>query len=265
VTEDTLFTDDLTPEFLADHLRTRRMGRPFQFLPICASTNDVVRAAAISGAEEGLLVVADCQTAGRGRQKRVWHSPPGQNLYLSLLLRPRLRPQQAAPLTLLTGAALAQALARVGVAPRLRWPNDLLLPAEGRWRKAAGILMEMACEGQSVRHIVVGVGVNVNGREFPIELAERATSLLLATGRPFHRAQILVDFLSAFEIGYDDFLLHGATRALAEWRRYAAFKQTAPIVRGGIEGLAIDVDESGALLVRDAAGAIHRLTSGEFP
>jgi BirA family transcriptional regulator, biotin operon repressor / biotin---[acetyl-CoA-carboxylase] ligase len=256
--------EDLSPEQLATHLRTRRMGRTFQFLPLCDSTNDVVRAAATGGADEGLLVAADSQTAGRGRQKRVWHSPPGMNLYFSLLLRPRIEVRQAAPLTLLAGAALAQSLARAGVVPRLRWPNDLLLPVEGQMRKAAGFLMEMASEGQNIRHIVLGVGVNVNGADFPPELAMRATSLFLAAGQRFHRGQVLAGFLAAFEPVYDDFLTGGPSRGLAEWRRYADLRHAPPIVRDGIEGLATDVDETGALLVRDTSGQIHRLTSGEI-
>lgn len=255
---------DLAPEEVASRLKTQRMGRAYRFLSVCDSTNNVVRALAMDGASEGLLVVADSQTAGRGRQQHVWHSPPGQNLYLSLLLRPTLEARHAAPLTLLAGAALAQALARAGAAPRLRWPNDLLLPIEGQMRKAAGILMEMASEGQSIRHIVLGVGVNVNGEAFPAELAARATSLALAAGQGFHRGQILADFLASFETIYDGFLAEGPSQGLAEWRRYADLKHAPRIVRDGVEGFAVDVDEAGALLVRDGRGQVHRLTSGEI-
>lgn len=255
---------DLAPEKVAERLETQRLGRSYQLLPVCESTSDVVRAAALGGAAEGLLVVADAQTAGRGRQQRVWHSPPGQNLYFSLLLRPRIQARLAAPLTLLAGAALAQALARAGAVPRLRWPNDLLLPVDGQMRKAAGILMEMASEGQAIRHIVLGVGVNVNSREFPPELAVRATSLYLAAGQRLARSQILADFLSAFEPLYDDCLLHGPARGLSEWRRYAGLKHAPRIVRDGVDGFAMDVDESGALLIRDGSGQVHRLTSGEI-
>jgi BirA family biotin operon repressor/biotin-[acetyl-CoA-carboxylase] ligase len=167
-------------------------------------------------------------------------------------------------LTLLAGAALAQALARAGAVPRLRWPNDLLLPVDGQMRKAAGILMEMTSEGQNIRHIVLGVGVNVNSQDFPPELAGRATSLYLAAGQRFSRGQILANFLAAFESVYDDFLAHGPARGLNEWRRYADLKHAPPIVRDGVDGFAMDVDEGGALLVRDASGQIHRLTSGEI-
>ena len=203
--------------------------------------------------------------AGRGRLRRSWHSPPGQNLYLSLLLRPAMPARHAAPLTLLAGAALARTLAEAGLAPRLHWPNDLLFPAAGGFRKAAGILTEMATDGERVRYIVLGVGLNVNGLEFPPDLAERATSLRMACGRAFDRAQLLVDFSAVFESIYDDFLARGPAAGLAGWRRYADLGRTCRIDQDGarVEGIATDIDESGALLVRDEAGCVHRMISGE--
>ena len=258
-------TGHLAPELVLPLLRTQRLGRAYEFLSACASTNDVVRSRAATGAAEGLLVVAESQSAGRGRMGRSWHSPPGQNLYLSLLLRPALPARHATPLTLLAGASLARTLANAGAAPRLRWPNDLLLPAAGEFRKAAGILTEMATNGEGVRHIVLGVGLNVNGLDFPSALAERATSLRMACGRAFDRAQVLVDFLAAFENVYDDFLARGPASGLVEWRRYADLGRVCRIDRDGtkVEGVATDIDDSGALLVRDDAGCVHRLISGD--
>lgn len=258
-------TSDLAPEAVLHLLETRRLGRDYEFLSACTSTNDVVRGRAAEGAAEGLLVVADSQTAGRGRLGRAWHSPPGQDLYLSLLLRPALPARHAAPLTLLAGAALARTLAKAGATPRLRWPNDLLVPAAGGLRKTAGILTEMATDGEAVRHIVVGVGLNVNGLAFPPELAERATSLRMAHGRAFDRVRLLVDFLAAFEPIYDDFLTRGPALGLVQWRRYADLGRVCRINRDGarVEGIATDIDDDGALLVRDEAGRVHRLISGE--
>lgn len=256
---------DLAPEAVLRRLGTRRLGRAYEFLAACASTNDVVRSRAAAGAAEGLLVVADSQTAGRGRLGRSWHSPPGQNLYLSLLLRPALPTRRASPLTLLAGAALAHTLAQAGATPRLRWPNDLLVPAAGGLRKVAGILTEMASDGERVRHIVLGVGLNVNGLEFPPDLAERATSLRMTLGRACHRAQLLADFLAAFEPLYDDFLARGPASGLQEWRRHADLGRVCRIDCDGtkIEGIATDIDKDGALLVRDDTGQVRRLISGE--
>ena len=256
---------DLAPGAVLQVLGTRRMGRAYEFFSTCTSTNDVARSRAAAGAAEGLAIVADSQTAGRGRLGRSWHSPPGQNLYLSLLLRPALPARQAAPLTLLAGAALARALTEAGATPRLRWPNDLLVPAAGEFRKAAGILTEMATDGEQVRHIVLGVGLNVNGQEFPPDLAERATSLRMALGRAFDRVRLLVDFLAAFEATYDDFLTRGPASGLVQWRRYADLGRVCRIDRDGarVEGIATDIDDDGALLVRDDAGRVHRMISGE--
>jgi BirA family biotin operon repressor/biotin-[acetyl-CoA-carboxylase] ligase len=257
--------NDLAPEAVLRRLGTRGLGRDYEFLASCASTNDLVRSRAAAGAAEGLLVVADSQTAGRGRLGRSWHSPPGQNLYLSLLLRPALPARLATPLTLLAGAALAQTLAEAGATPRLRWPNDLLVPVAGGLRKVAGILTEMACDSERVRHIVLGVGLNVNSLEFPPDLAERATSLRLALDRACDRAKLLVDFLTTFESIYDDFLAHGPASGLQAWRRHADLGRVCRIDRDGarVEGIATDIDDDGALLVRDDAGRVHRVISGE--
>jgi BirA family transcriptional regulator, biotin operon repressor / biotin---[acetyl-CoA-carboxylase] ligase len=265
VNQDPSAAGDLAPGAVLQRLRTRRLGRAYEFLAACASTNDVVRSRAVAGAAEGLLIVADSQTAGRGRLGRLWHSPPGQNLYLSLLLRPALPARQVAPLTLLAGAALARALAAAGAAPRLRWPNDLLVPAADELRKAAGILTEMATNGEGVRHVALGVGLNVNSQGFPPELAQRATSLRMAFGRAFDRAQLLIDFLAAFEASYDDFLARGPASGLADWRRHADLGRVCRIGQDGtkVEGVATDIDDSGALLVRDDAGRVHRVISGE--
>jgi BirA family biotin operon repressor/biotin-[acetyl-CoA-carboxylase] ligase len=258
---------DLDPARLAAALHTRRFGRRYHLLNSCASTNDEVAKLARQGdAEEGLVVVADAQTGGRGRLGRTWHSPAGQNLYLSLLLRPTMPPWMVPPLTLLVGAALAETLAGLGTAPRLKWPNDVLLPTPAGPRKVAGILTEMASERDRVRHVVVGVGLNVNVEAFPTELAERATSLRLATGQPFDRGALLAAFLDALEPAYDEFLIAGPRAAITRWRRHADLGRRCRIERDGavIEGVTVDVDDEGTLHVRDDAGRVHRVLSGEL-
>lgn len=258
--------DDLTPERVLGSLHTARLGRSYQFLASCASTNDEIRARAAQGAAEGLVVAADTQTGGRGRLGRSWHSPPGQNLYFSLLLRPALAARAAAPITLLAGAALARSLAGLGAQPRLKWPNDLLLPDGTHVRKAAGILTEMATEGDRVRHIVLGVGLNVKQAVFPPELCERATSLARSMGTAGDRGLHLSRFLEEFEAIYDAFTAGGPARGLEMWREFAALPQHCRVrhEEQHIEGDAMDVDEAGALLVRSRDGRIHRVISGEL-
>lgn len=259
-------TEDLDPPRLAALLHTRRLGRDCHLLATCASTNDEAAARAREGAEEGLLVVADSQSGGRGRLGRTWHSPPGENLYLSLLLRPAMPPWMVPPLTLLVGGVAADVLAAAGVPARLKWPNDVLLPVAGHLRKVAGILTEMASERDRVRHVVVGVGLNVNAGAFPPELAERATSLLLATGRPFDRGTLLAALLDGLEPAYEQFVAEGPRLALERWRKHADLGRRCRIERDGavIEGIAEDVDAEGTLLVRDDGGRIHRVLSGEI-
>jgi BirA family transcriptional regulator, biotin operon repressor / biotin---[acetyl-CoA-carboxylase] ligase len=256
-------TRDLSPEAVLPQLTTRRLGRDYVFLPSCGSTSDEVAARAKNDAQEGLLVVANAQTNGRGRRGRTWHSPVGENLYCSLLLRPALPARRAAPLTLLAGVALARALATLDFAPRLKWPNDLLLDTGAGLRKAAGLLADMASEGDRVRHLVLGLGVNVNARDFPEPLEHLATSLRLVRGLPVDRGRLLAGFLNAFEPIYDDFLLGKA--ALDEWRRYAVLGQACWVDgnAGRIEGIASDVDDAGALLLRTASGETVAVHAGE--
>jgi BirA family biotin operon repressor/biotin-[acetyl-CoA-carboxylase] ligase len=126
-----LSADELDPHRLTGGLHTGRLGRGYLLLDACASTNDEVATAARAGAEEGLVVVAETQSGGRGRLGRTWHSPPGQNLYFSLLLRPAMPPWMVPPLTLLVGGVAAEVLAAAGAPARLKWPNDVLLPTPG--------------------------------------------------------------------------------------------------------------------------------------
>jgi len=255
---------DLSPAELGPLLTTARLGRAFVLLPSCGSTNDEVAARAATS-PEGFLLAADEQTGGRGRRGRGWHSPAGENLYASLLLRPTLPARDVAPLTLVAGVALARALVSLGFAPRLKWPNDVLLESAGGARKVAGLLAEMASDGERVRRVILGVGVNVNGTAFPGLLAATATSLRLAGKGPLARATVLAAFVNALEPLYDEWLVSGPAAALDEWRRQAVLGQRCWVDRGHerIEGVATGVDEAGALLVRTDAGEQAAVHAGE--
>jgi BirA family transcriptional regulator, biotin operon repressor / biotin---[acetyl-CoA-carboxylase] ligase len=255
----------LDPSALLATMPTCRLGRPLVCLPSCASTNDEMAARAMAGAEEGTLIVAEEQTSGRGRRGRVWHSPASENLTFSLLLRPALPARQATPLTLLAGAALATSLVGLGFSPRLKWPNDVLLDTPDGLRKVAGILTEMASEGDRVRHVVLGVGINVNSETFPGELVTRATSLFLARGQRVDRGEVLAAFVRDFEPIYADFVAHGPSAGLATWNRHALLGQACSIDRDGkrIEGMAKNVDQSGALMIRIASGDVISVHAGE--
>ncbi|HEY2732240.1 MAG TPA: biotin--[acetyl-CoA-carboxylase] ligase [Polyangia bacterium] len=261
-----VFTEAPTPEHLAARLGTRWLGRAYEWHASCASTNDLAASRARTGAPEGLVVATEEQTAGRGRLGRAWHSPAGANLYLSILLRPARPAAQIPPLTLLAGAAVARALARLGLAPRLKWPNDVQLVVAGAARKVAGLLTEMSSEGARVGHVVVGLGLNVNAAVFPTELAERATSLRLAAGRAFDRAAVLATVLEAFEPLYDAYCARGAAVASEAWQPFASLGERCRVSAPGapLEGVALGIDADGALRLRDDAGRIHRVLSGEI-
>jgi BirA family biotin operon repressor/biotin-[acetyl-CoA-carboxylase] ligase len=180
----------------------------------------------------------------------------------SLRLRPRRSAAEIPPLTLLAGAAVARAVAPLGVSPHLKWPNDVQLVSDGRRRKLAGVLTEMVSAGSRVEHVVVGIGINANATAFPAELADRATSLRLATGQPIDRARLLAGVLDAFEPLYDDFEAHGPAVAVAAFTEYAALPQRCRI-DDRLQGVALGVDPDGALRLRDDAGQIHRVISVE--
>ena len=172
--------DKLLPEEVLQGLKTRVFTGPVHHFETLDSTNDLAKELAVQGAPEGTVVVAEAQTGGRGRLGREWDSPPGVGLYVSLVLRPMLPPMELPQITLTTAVAVVRAVRRVaGVAPGIKWPNDLLLNG----KKLGGILTEMETESDRIRHVVVGLGLNVNNPGFPPELAATATSLTLTAGR----------------------------------------------------------------------------------
>jgi BirA family biotin operon repressor/biotin-[acetyl-CoA-carboxylase] ligase len=256
--------DKLLPEEVLDGLKTRRFTGPVHHFETLDSTNDLAKDLATRGAPEGTVVVAEAQTGGRGRLGREWDSPPGVGLYVSLVLRPMLPPLELPQITLTTAVAVVRAVRRAApVTPGIKWPNDLLVNG----KKLGGILTEMETESDRIRHVVVGLGLNVNNPEFPPELAARATSLTLATGGSFSRVKLLQAWLEEFEALYDRFLNQGFTEILAEWKASAVTLGKMVTVRQGpreISGQALDVAPDGALLLRTASGEIIRVTSGEI-
>jgi BirA family biotin operon repressor/biotin-[acetyl-CoA-carboxylase] ligase len=255
---------------LAARLQTRWLGRAFEWHASCGSTNDLAAERARAGAPAGLVIVADAQTSGRGRLGRSWHSPADENLYLSIVLRPARPSSEIPPLTLLAGAAVARALETFGLTPRLKWPNDIELVDEtGRRRKVCGVLTEMASAGGSALHVVVGIGINANAIDFPPEIAERATSLRRALGRPVDRVELLAALLDAFEPLCEAFDRRGPAAAVEAFEAHAAFPAPCRVTVPGRpaerqEGIALGVEPDGALRLQDETGQIHRVISGEL-
>lgn len=255
--------DLLDADVVMPLLGTRWLGRDWRWHERTDSTNDDAKAAAEARAPHGTVVVAEAQDRGRGRLGRVWHSPPGENLCFSAVLRPDLAPAAAPPVTLAAGVAVAEAVEEAGVAgASLKWPNDVRVGG----RKLAGILTEMAAEADRVRYLVVGAGVNVNTTRFPDEIAAIATSLRIALGRKVDRPEFCAALCARLEAWLDRFFTEGAAPVIAAFRRRAELPRAVRVDtgRGFVEGQAEDVDDSGALLVRTASGAVERVTSGEI-
>ena len=247
--------DRLTPLELRPLLNTHDVGRELYCYEELGSTNDRARELAEEGAEHGTVVVAETQTAGRGRRGRPWVSPPGKNLYLSVVLRPELAPVQASELTLVASLAVCDALRQAGVDAGIKWPNDLV--ASGK--KIAGILTELAAEPERVHWVVVGVGVNVNARaeDFPEELRREATSVLLERGAPAPRALFAAACLTALEGWVDRHADEGFGVVRDAWRERSVTLGREVLVRTDgreIRGTAEDIDDQGALLVRGPEG-----------
>lgn len=265
--------DPIGPETLGPILATSWLGRRHVHLESCESTNDRAASEARAGAAEGLIVTTDVQTAGRGRLGRVWHSPPGENLAVSILLRPARPPAEIPPLTLLAGAAVASALRSPwAFDARLKWPNDVLLYGApgtkpgGLPRKVAGILTEAASLADRIAYVVVGIGLNVNTGRFPEELADKATSLRLARGARLPRAEVLASVLGALERLYEAFRALGPSAAVASWNEHADRDLRGRVHLGDreVEGVTEGVMSDGSLRLRADDGTVHRIVSGEI-
>lgn len=257
--------------------RTRWLGRDVRFSAETGSTNDDVLALARAGAPAGIVVMADQQSRGRGRQGRTWVSPPGANLYLSFLVRPDAQPGAAPPITLAAGVAVAEAMNEFGAKASIKWPNDILLLINNNnnnmemeptvERKVAGILTESVSRGARLEAVVVGIGANLNWRDLPAELAATATSLALATGTLIDRAAFAEILLERLEHWIDVLLTDGSAPVVAAWKARAATLGRRVTVSDGNppeSGRARDVDDTGALVVERDDGSIVKIRSGEI-
>jgi BirA family biotin operon repressor/biotin-[acetyl-CoA-carboxylase] ligase len=242
-------------------------GRRIHWLDTTTSTNDVAAHLAELGAAEGTLIVADAQTAGRGRLGRTWFSPPGAGLYVSIVLRPSgdlsTRSNPSAFLTLASGVAIAEGVrTSTGLPAEIKWPNDVMI---GK-RKLAGILAEGAAQGNRLQHVIVGFGVNLQNTSFPLELGDRATSIEAETSRPADRARIFAQILIAFGARYRDLQSGRFDAILSAWRALAPSLPGSLVewdtVAGVMRGRAEDIDDHGALMVR-AGSQLQRLVAGE--
>jgi len=247
---------------IGPRLDTRWLGRNWHHRRSARSTNDDARELAEAGAAHGTVATADSQRGGRGRRGRAWHSPDG-GLFLSVVLRPRVSAEALAPLGLAVAVAVAEAVEQHGgTMPTLKWPNDVLL-AE---RKVAGILVEAAIEGSVVRHVIVGIGVNLNVTRFPARLADTAVSLHRVRGSRVDPVEFATGLCAQLETWVDLFEREGAAAVAAAWQARGQAGKHVRVVSGAgvVEGIAEGLDPDGALRIRLADGSVRRVVSGEL-
>lgn len=237
---------------LEQGLKTKTMGQTVYFYEETDTTNNRARELALEGAPEGTLVVAEKQTAGRGRRGKVWESPLGTGIWMSLVLRPQIMPAEASVLTLLCGLATAEAIeAETGLSAGIKWPNDILING----KKAVGILTEMDCEMSEVHFVIPGIGINVNTASFPPEIADIATSLYLECGKTVSRRRLMHKVLERLEEHYETFLRTGSFAAMLEDYRKLCItlgKEVHVLGREPFFAEALDITPEGELLVRRA-------------
>jgi BirA family biotin operon repressor/biotin-[acetyl-CoA-carboxylase] ligase len=256
--------DILTPDLLRKRLRGSLFGKRIHHFFKTESTNRVALELGHAGEPEGAVVLAEEQTAGRGRAGHSWHSERGTGIYVTLLLRPQLPPAQAPLLTMLAGLSARAAIeAQTGLVADLKWPNDLLIHGH----KIGGILTEMHAEPGAVRFVIVGIGLNVNQTRFPEALAGMATSLCAETGRQESRLELLVRLLRQFESDYNCFLQEGAARVLEQFAAASSFAKGKRVrINNGKEsfvGTTTGLTPDGLLLVQREDQQIVTVYSGD--
>ncbi len=244
---------------------TGDIGRELFYYDVVGSTNAVALEIA-GGAAEGSVIISDGQTRGRGRLGRSWVSPPGVNIYLSILLCPRIKPEQVTLITIMSAVACARAVKKTtGLAISVKWPNDLMVSE----RKLGGILSEIKISGNDIVHAVVGAGINVNmeAGDFPDEIRAIATSVKNETGRSVPREPIVSAILNETARWYKLLNAGRTGEVLSEWRHLTSTLGRKVLVTSEQEtysGLAEAVDEAGMLLVRLPTGAIKRISTGDL-
>ncbi|MFD1738523.1 biotin--[acetyl-CoA-carboxylase] ligase [Bacillus salitolerans] len=247
-------------------LTTNYLGRTIHYEETVTSTQKIAHKLAYEGTPEGTIVVAEEQLAGKGRLDRAWHSPKYTGIWMSIILRPTIPPQQAPQLTLLAAVSVAQAIQEVtSIEPEIKWPNDILV----RGKKTVGILTELQAEADRINSVIIGIGINVNqsNEDFPDDLKHKATSLSLEAKKIINRAELIQAILSKLEKRYEEYLRTGFLGIKLMWEAYAISigkEITASTLKGKISGYAKGITDEGILMLEDKEGLIHYIHSADI-
>ena len=262
----TRLPDVMLPQLIRPRLRTQFLGKNLVHFFSVDSTNAFAARLLNHGRKvaDGTVIIAESQTAGKGRRGRSWHSAQEHGLYFSMVLRPKIPPGFAPLFTLGTAVALHNAIERhAGVQVDIKWPNDLLVDG----KKVCGILAEMQAEFDRVNSLVIGVGVNINHAEFPADIAGIATSLRIASGRVHSRIEILLEFLEEFETLLSKFERSGPAAIIDSWTEHSSFANGRQLqINDGfrvITGVTRGLNPFGALRLETVDGKIEEVYSGD--
>jgi BirA family biotin operon repressor/biotin-[acetyl-CoA-carboxylase] ligase len=257
--------DILTYEEVKDLLNTKHIGKDIIYYDTIGSTNSKAKELAERGQEHGTVVISEEQTSGRGRLGRNWVSPKYKGIWMSIILRPNIITENIAQITLLGAAAVQKAILEMGIKTGIKWPNDIVLNS----KKVCGILTEMSGEIDHVNYLVMGIGINVNLEEedIPLELKDMATSLKLGSGKDVDRKLLLANVLNIFEKLYNEFVESGSIKEIIEICRKNSIligREIELINKGKTStAKAIDISDDGELVIENEQGMLQFIVSGE--
>jgi BirA family transcriptional regulator, biotin operon repressor / biotin---[acetyl-CoA-carboxylase] ligase len=258
-------TDLIIPEEISCGLKTRFIGQQIIYRAEVSSTQQIAGKYAVDKAKEGTAVIAESQTEGKGRKGRTWLSPGSGGIYISIILRPDIKPVNAVQIPLVVGVALAEAIRKsTSLDARIKWPNDIYINN----KKICGILAEISCELDTINHIIMGIGINANTKmsELPPEIQEVATSISAEYGKEINRAELIKKFFTELEKVYSDFIENGFNSARKKWKKLTnTLGARVKIMEGDneIKGKALDIDEEGFLVFQSDSGEITHITGGD--
>lgn len=256
--------DILSKGEIESRMETEVMGRRVVYFDEIDSTNIYAKKAAEEPNAEGVLIVADMQIAGKGRRGRTWDSQVGTGIWMTLILKPDVPPENASMVTIIAGLGVASAINKeLGLESLIKWPNDIVVHG----KKVCGILAEMSTEMDYINHIVVGIGINANTEEFPEEIKEKATSLAIEKGNKIVRAELIACIMKEFEKYYQVFLdTNDLQNLIEEYNSYLVNYNKEVVIQNGsekLEAMAYGINKKGELLVRTKEGEEKTIMAGE--
>lgn len=258
--------DKITNNEIQIGLETMSLGRNIHYEESVPSTQKIAHQLATDGAMEGTIVIAEEQTAGRGRLDRRWYSPKHTGVWMSLILRPNIPPTRAPQLTLLAAVGVVQGISEAtGLEAEIKWPNDILINR----KKVVGILTELQAEADRINSVIIGIGINANqsASQFPDEIKDIATSLSIESGMKIDRAKLIQCILLKIEKLYQEYLKNGFHIVKLLWESYAiSIGQNiiARTITGSIEGRALGITDEGVLRLEALDGEIHHIYSADI-